>query len=53
MLLIEFDLEFMSMFDSFFLIAESFLDQPTAFGVPLGTLLLFYLLMKSNQKKDN
>ena len=45
-------LEFMQVFE-FFIIAESFLDQPTAFGVPLGTLLLFYLLMKSNQRKDD
>jgi len=37
---------------SFLLFAESFLDQPTAFGIPLGTLILFYLLMKSNQKDD-
>ncbi|MDB4864632.1 hypothetical protein OAI33_15200 [Pirellulaceae bacterium] len=41
------------MFESYFLLAESFLDQPTAFGVPLGTLILFYLLMKSNQRKDD
>ena len=38
--------------ESLFLIAESFLDQPSAFGIPLGTLILFYLLMKSNQR-DN
>ena len=37
---------------SFLIFAESFLDQPTAFGVPLGTLILFYLLMRSNQKED-
>jgi len=41
------------MLESHFLLAESFLDQPTAFGVPLGTLILFYLLIKSNQRKDD
>jgi len=28
------------------LLAESFLEKPTALGVPLGTLLLFWILMR-------
>jgi len=41
------------MLDSCLLFAESFLDQPTAFGVPLGTVILIYLLIKSNQRKGD
>ena len=34
------------------LVAETFLEKPTAFGVPLGALLLFFWLMKAiNENK--
>ncbi|MCH2361812.1 MAG: hypothetical protein MK329_12270 [Pirellulales bacterium] len=29
-----------------FILAESFLETPTALGVPMGTLLLFWILMR-------
>jgi len=29
-----------------FILAESFLEKPTALGVPMGTLLLFWILMR-------
>ncbi|MCH2612344.1 MAG: hypothetical protein MK006_14865 [Pirellulales bacterium] len=40
-----------------FILAESFLEKPTALGVPMGTLLLFWLLMRrldniEKNKKD-
>jgi len=34
------------------LLAENILETPTAFGVPLGTLLLFMLLLRAiNEQK--
>ncbi len=39
-------------FSAFTLIAENFLEKPTAFGVPLGALLLFLWVMKAiNENK--
>ena len=40
-----------------FILAESFLEKPTALGVPMGTLLLFWHLMRrldniEKNKKD-
>ena len=36
------------------LIAEGFLETPTAFGVPLGALLLFFWAMRAiNESKDS
>lgn len=36
-----------------FLIAENFLEKPTAFGVPLGALLLFFWLMRAINESRN
>ncbi len=38
----------------FHCLAESFLEKPTAFGVPLGALLLFFWLMRAiNESKTS
>ena len=34
------------------LVAESFLEKPTAFGVPLGALLLWFWLMQAIKEKN-
>lgn len=36
-----------------FLLAENFLEKPTAFGVPLGALLLFFWLMRAINESRN
>lgn len=35
------------------LIAENFLEKPTAFGVPLGALLLFFWVMRAINESKN
>ena len=32
-----------------FIVADNFLEKPTAFGVPLGALLLFFWVMRAIQ----
>ena len=36
-----------------FVMAESFLEKPTAFGVPLGALLLFFWVMRAIQENKS
>ena len=36
----------------FLVVAESFLEKPTAFGVPLGALLLWFWLMQAIKEKN-
>ena len=36
-----------------FFLAENFLEKPTAFGVPLGALLLFFWLMRAIQENKS
>ena len=37
----------------FFVVAENFLEKPTAFGVPLGALLLFFWAMRAIQENKS
>jgi len=36
-----------------FVLAENFLEKPTAFGVPLGALLLFFWVMRAIQENKS
>ncbi len=36
-----------------FIVAENFLEKPTAFGVPLGALLLFFWVMRAIQENKS
>ena len=37
----------------YFVVAENFLEKPTAFGVPLGALLLFFWAMRAIQENKS
>ncbi len=37
----------------YFVVAENFLEKPTAFGVPLGALLLFFWVMQAIQENKS
>ena len=37
----------------YFIVAENFLEKPTAFGVPLGALLLFFWVMRAIQENKS
>ena len=38
---------------AYFIVAENFLEKPTAFGVPLGALLLFFWVMRAIQENKS
>ena len=38
---------------AYFIVAENFLEKPTAFGVPLGALLLFFWVMRAIQENES
>ena len=38
---------------TYFIVAENFLEKPTAFGVPLGALLLFFWVMRAIQENKS